>query len=177
MDLSLYMLLAITGVWYLATCETDSKWPWILLAVSAMVCILGRATAPVYMAAMFGPAVVGRYLSSDADGRRWLLKHCVAAVTPVAALGGLYVWSKWDYLHYYYFVWGPDPMAHLPFLKALGHFQTAIGSAGGWILLAGLITCCAIVIPAAIRCRRWSEILSLLGRMDWKLLWLAAAPP
>ncbi len=177
MDLSLYALLALTATWYLVTYETEAFWPWLVTGVAALLCVLNRATSPAYMAFVFGPPYALRLLTSAKPDRMRVARHSLWVGVPVIAISGLYLWSNWSYIHYYYFVWGPDPTAKLPFREGLKHFEFAFVNAGRLTVYAcmslGLVTILRRTL-GAIRHGGWKQ---LALSVDVKTAWFGIAPP
>lgn len=173
MDLMLYLLLAGMAVWYLASYETDSWVPWALSGAFLLLATLNRATAPVYIAVMFGPLLVVRlFLAGRQDAVR-LVRRLLVFWFPAVALGGLSLFAKYSYLHYYYFVWGADPNANLPLWKALMHIAFAGWSIG---LPLTLVAVPAVIVEMRERLPRYGTRLQLFRALDWRVLWLGTAP-
>ncbi len=123
------------------------------------------------MAAMFGPPLVGRFLLRKQERllllRRVLLYWGVPFALAVAALS-----VNWQFIHYYYFVWGADPNANLPLGQSLQHLLLAVISLGKGLAAAAALMFC-LQIAAYWKPRHW---LDLLGRVDWQLLYMGCAP-
>src|SRR5271165_837882 len=171
MDLFLYTFLSLMAVWYLATLETSSCLPWLLSGLFLLFTILSRATAPVYMAAMFGPPLAGRFLLRKQERlvllRRITLYWGVPFALAVAALS-----VNWQFIHYYYFVWGADPNANLPLRQSLRHLLLAWNSLGPGLGAAAALMLC-LQVAAQWKPRR---ALDVLGSVDWQLLYMGCAP-
>ncbi len=174
MDLMLYLLLSNMGVWYLVTYETASWGPWAASGLFLLLAILNRATSPVYMVAMFGPLLAARVLFGSRAERDHVVTRVLACWGPPAVVGSFVLISNFELLHYYYFVWGADPNAHLPLSRSLGHVLLAGSSIGVPLTLVG--------VPALFL-HLWDGG-SALGRswrnwakaLDWRVLWLGTAP-
>ena len=177
MDLSLYVLMALTGVWFLVTYETDSFWPWLATGLAAFLCVLNRATSPAYFAFAFGPPFLIRLARLQKPDRMRVLRHFLYVTVPIVVVGGLYLWSNWDFLHYYYFVWGPDPTAKLPLLAGRKHFEYAMVNAGRYTAYACLSLGAVIILSRAIECVRGGGWRKLLLSVDAKIAWFGIAPP
>jgi hypothetical protein len=161
MDLSLYVFLSCMTVWYLATYETQSWVPWALSGLFLLLATLNRATAPVYMTAMFLPVVATRVLV----GHEWkVLWRLTLFWLPLAVLAAAALASNYEELHYYYFVWGADPNANLPLWKAMAHVVLA-----GWSIGVPLTLVCVPALYFGFRAGGWRKC-------DWKVLWLGSAP-
>ncbi len=171
MDLFLYLFLSTMTVWYLATYETDSHVPWVLSAGTLTLTMMNRATAPVYMAAMFGPVLLARLAMSP--GRRWTLLRRVGLYWGAAFLAGaLAIKQNWALIHYYYFVWGADPNANLPLRQSAKHLFFAAKSVGGPLILASLV----VLALNYLARRKDSSISPVLRLVDWKILIFGFAP-
>jgi hypothetical protein len=166
MDLSLYLLFALAMVWYLITRETLSRTPWVLSGLFIALCIMNRATAPAYLGMTLAPVLAARWWLEP--GRRWwLVKRVAAFWLPAAAIGLLPVVKNWTYIHYYYFVWGAAPTAHLPITKSAIHIAAA-----GLNMGIGVFAASALLLILQVPGRK-----PLLWRqLDWPLIWIAAAP-
>jgi hypothetical protein len=173
MDLSLYLFVALAAVWYLATYETESYVPWVALGVFSGLACLNRATAPIYLAVMFGPPLACRIVTDRANFGRYL-RRIAASVLPVLVLALPFLIANGEYLYFYYFVWNADANARLPLKDSIQHFGWAalnigremcllLGIAGSWHLFAGW------------QFRRWS-LSALFWSIDWKVAWLGIAP-
>ena len=166
MDLSLYIFVSLTAVWYLATYETESRLPWILAGFAAMLACLARATSPVYLLLMLGPLFVARLVARRAN-RRALLTNALLMCIPLGIAIGAFLIHNFSYLFYYYVTWGADENRHLPWSESVTHFRTAashVGEVLKWCALA------AMAIHAGCVRKRFPAV-------DWKLIWLAAAAP
>ena len=171
MDLFLYTFLSLMAVWYLATLETSSRLPWLLSGLFLLCTILNRATAPVYMAAMFGPPLAGRFLLRKQE-RLLLLRRTALYWGVPFALAAAAVSVNWQFIHYYYFVWGADPNANLPLRQSLGHLLLAWKSLGpGLGAAAALMFCLQLATHWKPR-----HPLAMLGSVDWQLLYMGFAP-
>lgn len=173
MDLMLYLLLAGMTVWYLASYETDSWIPWALSGAFLLLAILNRATAPAYIAVMFGPPLRARLYLAGRLGAAQLLRRVLVFWFPAIALGGLSLLVKYSFLHYYYFAWGAHPNANLPLWKALMHVAFAGWSIG---LPLTLVAVPAVILELRDRGRYYGTRLRLLLALDWRVLWLGTAP-
>ena len=166
MDLSLYIFASLTAVWYMATYETESRQPWLLAGISAMLACLARATAPIYLIVMIGPLVLIR-LAAARGKRRSLLVNCLWMCLPVTISAGAFLAYNFRYLYFYYVTWSPDANRHLPLRESVMHISTAASHVGI------VLTWCALAaIAINVACVR-----KKLPRLDWKPIWLAAAAP
>jgi len=173
MDLLLYLLLANMAVWYLATYDWDSWKPWAASGAFLLLAVLGRATAPAYIAVMFAPLLAARLLCSGRRGALRLLGRLLAFWLPAAVLGSWSLLVKYPYLTAYYSSGGSDANANLPLWKALMHVPLA-----GWHIGVPLTL---VAIPALVfqlreRCALSPSRLALVRSVDWRLLWLGSAP-
>ena len=73
----------------------------------------------------FGPVLAARWWF-EPQSRAWLIRRVATFWIPASIIGLLPVIKNWDYIHYYYFVWGAAPTAHLPISESIVH----IGAAG-----------------------------------------------
>ena len=161
MDLMLYILLGCMSVWYLATYETRSWTPWAWSGLFLLLAVLNRATAPVYILAMFAP-VLGARIPAGREGS--VAPRLALFWLPPAALAAAQLASNYAALHYYYFEWGVDPNANLPLWKAAMHIPLA-----GWSIGLPLTLVCVPALLAALRTGG-------VRQADWKILWLGSAP-
>jgi hypothetical protein len=165
MDLSLYIFASLTAVWFLGTYETESRLPWILAGVSAMLACLARATAPVYLVVMLSPLLLVR-LATEHGRRRAILKNFLWMCLPIALSVGAFLAYNFRYLYFYYVTYSPDANRNLPWGQAIEHFamaQSHIGTVLIWCAISA-----AAINAACIR---------MFPRLDWKPVWLALAPP
>lgn len=160
MDLLLYLFLANMSIWYLATYETDSWIPWAASGLFLLLCVLSRATSPVYMAAMFGPILLARLLQGD----RRMLSRLAVFWLPPGALGVVALYVNYQLLHYYYFEWGADPNANLPLWKASLHVLLA-----GYSIGVPLTLVCVPALFYALRAGKFRNA-------DYTIFWLGTAP-
>jgi hypothetical protein len=167
MDLMLYLLMSLIIVWYLITRETTSRLPWLLSGIFIAGCCMNRATAPAYLGMTFGPVLAARWWF-EPQSRVWLIRRVAAFWIPASIIGLLPVIKNWDYIHYYYFVWGAAPTAHLPISKSVVHIAAAGLNMGIGVAAAAAILLGIQIIPRLGR-GHWPEI-------DWTLIWLACAP-
>ncbi len=176
MDMGFYFFFATTGVWFLATLETEKWYPWILLGLAAGLASLERATAPVYLAFAFGLPMLVRFAISK---RRLtlLLQSLVAAVIALAVCGWWYA-INWHYIVFYYTVWNRDSMTSMPYSEAMKHFDYIpvdlghyVRTACWWIGGIMLVT----VMPRALGLRL-RKPLQLLKEVNWTALWLGYVP-
>lgn len=167
MDLSLYIFLSLTAIWYLATYETVSSALWLVSGVAAMLACLARATAPVYLAVMLGPLIFVRLWLAGPVKRKVLLLNCLWMATPIAIALSVFQIRNRGALYHYYIVLGGDANSRLPWRQSVMHL--ILGPAH-----IGVVTAICSLAVLAVNCRagRWKSIL----HVDWKLLWLALAP-
>jgi hypothetical protein len=165
MDLSLYIFASLTAVWYLGTYETDSRLPWLLAGISAMLACLARATAPVYLLLMIGPPLLVRLITAHGK-RRTILVNSLYMLLPVLVSAGAFLAYNFKYLYFYYVTWSPDANRHLPWKESSLHFNMAMSHVG-----TTLMWCALAAVAINIVCIRKLQI------PDWKPLWLALIPP
>lgn len=164
-DLSLYIFVSLTAVWYLATYETESRLPWLLAGVSAMLACLARATAPVYLLLMLGPLWLVRLATARGKWRA-LLMNTMWMCLPVLISAGAFLAYNFKYLYFYYVTWNPDANQHLPWRESWRHFDMAKSHVG-----TVLLWCALGAVAINIICIR------KLPRPDWKPSWLAVIVP
>ena len=166
MDLSLYIFVGITVVWFLVTYETDDTWPWMLAGMAAGLACLGRATAPIYLLMMIGPLLAIRFIYDQ--NRVRLLRNCLIMALPITIAVFVFLVHNFDNLYFYYVLWSPDANRHLPLRESATHFLFAglhMGFSGARLALV------ALAIQLIVRWR-WK-----VTDFDWRLVWLAAAAP
>jgi hypothetical protein len=166
MDLSLYILVSLTAVWYLATYETDSRVPWLLAGVAAMLACLARATAPVYLLLMLGPLWLVRLAMARGNWRA-LLVNTLWMCLPVLISAGAFLAYNFRYLYFYYVEWNPDANLHLPWSESSLHLKMAASHVG-----TALMWCALAALAINIACGR-----ERFPRLDWKPIWLAVIAP
>lgn len=165
MDLSLYIFTSLTAVWYLGTYETESRLPWLLAGVSAMLACLARATAPIYLVLMIGPLFLVRLLTASGK-RKSILMNSLWMLLPVVVSAGAFLAYNFKFLYFYYVTWNPDANRHLPWSESSLHFKLARSHVG-----EVLIRCALAAVAINILCiRKWVW-------PDWRPLWLALIPP
>jgi hypothetical protein len=165
MDLSLYIFVSLTAVWYLGTYETESRLSWVLAGVSAMLACVARATAPIYLLVMLGPLWLVR-LAAARGKRRELLLNTLWMCLPVAVSAGAFLAYNFKYLYFYYVTWNPDANLHLPWRESSLHLKMAESHVGT------VLICCALAaIAINVICIRQRP------RLDWKPIWLALVVP
>ena len=167
MDLSLYIFTSLFLVWYLATYETQAKYPWVFSGMGAMLACLSRATAPVYLVLMLGPLLAIRFWNARGR-RRELAVNCAWMGAPIAFATGAFLIYNFHYLYFYYVTWNPDANRHLPWSQSYAHFLMT-----GWSLGNVMVACslAALFLNLAIGLR------GRVRQVDWKPVWLAAAAP
>ncbi len=165
MDLSLYIFVSMTAVWYLATYETESRLPWLLAGFSAMLACLARATSPVYLLLMIGPLWLVRLAMARGKWRA-LLVNTLWMCLPVLISAGAFLAYNFKYLYFYYVTWNPDANLHLPWSESKLHFKMAESHVGDVLLW-----CAVAAVTINIVCIR------KLPRLDWKPIWLAVIAP
>lgn len=176
MDLTLYLLLALASVWYLATYHTESHTPWVLSALFLALSFMNRATAPAYAAVMFVPILAGRWWANPGS-RRFLARRSLLYLGGGAVLGAIPLAANWSFLHYYYFVWGKDPTAHLPLAQSARHFIFAAVDIGRWLALAGgLMFAARLVAWTGSSQNEPRGMARFLHAIDWKIAYLGLAP-
>jgi hypothetical protein len=167
MDLSLYIFTSLCGVWYLATYETDARFPWLLSGAAAMLACLSRATAPVYLILMLAPLLAIRFWNARGR-RRSLAVNCAWMCAPIAIAVGAFLIYNFNYLYYYYVTWNPDANRHLPWSQSYPHLLMTIWHVGHVMVecsLAAFVLNFFMGLPNGVR------------QLDWKLVWLAEAAP
>lgn len=165
MDLSSYIFLALTAVWYLIAVEGEVWAPWLIAGGFGALAILARSLAPVYLAVMLGPLVVWEL--ALAGERRTKLGLRVGAMAAMTLPGFAYLLWNYRYLSFYYGS-SPDANAHLPFRQRLLHAVLACAHVG-----APLAAACVIWFAVHMR-KFWRE---QEGSIDWRLAYLGIAPP
>jgi len=165
MDLSLYIFTSLTAVWYLGTYETESRLPWLLAGVSAMLACVARATAPIYLVLMIGPLLLVRLLTASGK-RKSILVNSLWMLLPVGISAAAFLVYNFKFLYFYYVTWNPDANRHLPWSQSSMHFKLARSHVGDM-----LIWCALAAVAINILCIR------KLVRPDWKPIWLAAIVP
>lgn len=156
MDLSLYIFIALMGVWYLAATESESVLPWALAGAFGSLACLARATAPVYLAVIFVPLLV--------LGWRKARMRCYLAMALPFLPAIAYLIYNYDALHYYYVVWSPDANRHLSLRESWVHM--VFGPAHIGLLLA--LVSALVFVNALLRTRERS--------FDWRPLYMGLAP-
>jgi hypothetical protein len=126
---------------------------------------------------MFGPPLLLRLVLGRQDERTRLVKKLAQVGLPVALLAGWYFWRNWPYLHYYYFVWGADPTAGLPLSQSIQHFHRALWNLGYGLFFVAVVILVLNLWFGLQSPRGLGLSTSLLWRVDWKLLYMAIAPP
>ena len=163
LDLSLYILLAAAGAWYLQTYQNASRWTWLLAGAFLALASLSRATAPVYALVIFAPVLAFRFFG---QGRRALLSGIAWMLLPFLVIGLPYFLFHFAYLQYYYVQFSKDANANLPLGESIAHFRFA------WQNL-GLVLCGAGILCALAAIRRFRPG---FRDMDWKLFYMGSAP-
>jgi hypothetical protein len=166
MDLSLYIFASLTAIWYLGTYETESRVPWILAGVSAMLACLARATAPIYLLVMLGPLLAIR-LAMARGKRRVIVENVLWMCVPVMIAIGAFLAYNFSYLYFYYVTWSPDANRHLPWSQSAIHFAMAESH-------MGIVTMWCALAAGAIN---FACVRRRFPMLDWKPVWLAIAPP
>jgi hypothetical protein len=167
MDLSLYIFTSLCAVWYLATYETESRIPWLLSGIAAMLACLARATAPVYLIVMLGPLLTIRFLNSPGR-RKTLALNCVWMCVPIAFAVGAFLVYNFSFLYFYYVTWSPDANRHLPLRQSYPHLVMTLWHLGYVMVdcgLAALAVSFLLGLPKQIR------------QIDGKIVWLALSAP
>ncbi len=165
MDLSLYIFTSLTAVWYLGTYETESRLPWLLAGISAMLACLARATAPIYLVLMIGPLFLVRLVTASGK-RKAMLLNSLWMLLPVVISAAVFLVYNFKFLYFYYVTWNPDANRHLPWSESSMHFKLAQSHVGDV-----LIWCALAAVAINVLCIR------KLVRPDWKPIWLAAIVP
>jgi hypothetical protein len=162
MDLSLYIFFSLVMCWYLASYETRSRLPWVLSGGAIALCCWNRATSPVYLAVSLGPLLVARWWS-EPESRGWLVRRMAMFWISGAVLGLLPIARNWNYIHYYYFVWGADPNAHLSLSQSATH-----------AVLAGLNFGYPLAFAGALALG--FHLARGITGVDWRMVWMACSP-
>jgi hypothetical protein len=166
MDLSLYIFTSLAAVWYLATYESDSRLPWLLAGISAMLACLARATAPVYLLLMLGPLFLIR-LATARETRRTLVMKSLWMALPITVAVGCFLAYNFSYLYFYYVTWGPDENRHLAWKESALHLYMAASHVGNVLIWSALAA-----VAIHIICRR-----NRIPSLDWKPIWLMLVTP
>ncbi len=168
LDLSLYIFLGLSVVWYLRTYATATRLPWLLTGLFAMFASLSRATAPVYWTIILGPVIVVRFAFAPVEERKRIARGVAWMLLPVIAIAVPYFVTHFAYLYYYYVQWNADAQAHLPLKQSLFHINAALIHLGYAQLIA-----CAFFFLAAL----WENRRTLRpSTFDWKLAYIGWAP-
>ncbi len=179
MDLSLYLTFSISCVWYLIATATGRRLHFFFVGLAIAVTCLFRATAPVYLVLGLGPVTL---LDLMVRKNRQVLVEGLAIAFATAAAGSLWFYLlQFGKLHYYYFVWNTDANAKLPLNESVAHIKFAFRHIGSQFLI--WIGCINLLLLLA----NWNRGHSLLAtardltvhsarHIDWRLVWLAAAP-
>jgi len=176
MDLTLYLLLATMSTWYLATYHTESTTPWILSGLFLALAIMNRATTPAYAGFVFLPLLFVRWLAHP-ETRLLLARRVTLFWGAGALLGSIPVVVNWKFIHYYYFLWGADPTAHLPLAESSRHFTLANDSVGTALLVASRLMLAVRLGVLGLALRKVANPVSgFLKAIDWKIAYLALAP-
>jgi len=176
MDLSLYLGFGMTCVWYLASMRSLKRWHFVMLGVSAAVCCLFRATAPIYFLFTLCPLYVLELIRSD--GRKEKLTGLLVSFGVVLILAGWFYFFNFEFLKFYYFDWNTDANAKIPFAQALLHWEQAQRSVGEPMVL--MILCWMIGVLMAVR--KSSSIFSWIRNafadrdIDFRIAWIGIAP-
>ena len=109
MDLSLYLGFGMTCVWYLASMKSLMRWHFVMLGVSAAICCLFRATAPIYFLFTLCPLYFLELIRSD--GRKEKLTGILVSFGVVLVLAGWFYFFNFEFLKFYYFDWNTDANA------------------------------------------------------------------
>jgi hypothetical protein len=162
MDLSLYIFLSLSVVWYLIASEQNALWPWMISGGFATLAILARALAPVYLSAMLGPVLLWQF-----HKERGKLLGRMAAMLAMMLPGLAYlIWNRHG-LYQYYAVNSPDANAHLSWRQAAMHVVLGFAHAGLPLAVASMAFFAGRVAPFLRN--RWREL-------DWRLAYMGLAP-
>jgi hypothetical protein len=178
MDLSSYLLFATTATWYLIATQTQRLSHYVLLGLACGATCLFRATAPIIFVAALGPvAVADLWIRQD----RWRVVRGLATAGGIAAVTSLWFFIlNFDLLYYYYVVWNTDANANLPLSESVQHLSFVVWHVG--VPAFRLLVCFQLIVllDAALtnRPRAWLQWLGQLRpwQVDWRLLWIGAAP-
>ena len=171
MDLSLYLFLALTGVWLLTALESTARWPWLLAALAAVLTVAARSTGAAYLAAIFVPVIALEYWRAP-ESRRSIRGNLLWFGLPALLVMAVYYAPRLGALHHYYFVWGKDPTAGLPLSESIRHLRLGLHHLGAPLKLTlGLALAARLLVR--LRQRGW---LRTARTADWRLVWIAAAP-
>ncbi|MDG1875354.1 MAG: hypothetical protein P8J27_15685 [Mariniblastus sp.] len=176
MDLSLFIGFAMTSVWFLTAMDAPKPKHFLMVGISAAICCLFRATAPIYFLFSLGPLLAFELL--PVDQRKQKLMGILIATLAVVLLAGWFFAINFEFLRYYYFEWNTDANAKIPFTDALQHWNTAQGSVGE--PLAFMIICWGVT--ALLVTRKSQSIGKWMGtairhrEVDWRIAWLGLSP-
>lgn len=174
LDLSLYILLSTTAIWYLYTYFTESRFPWFLAGVFLMLSSLSRAIAPVYAAVMIGPVLLIRFGISAPGQRKRLARGAGYMLLPSLLVALPYFIFDFSYLYFYYVEQNADANAHLPLRRSVTHLKFAMDHLGLAVGAAALILFLAVLWSHREMVRGWG--LASLSHFDWKPLYMGSAP-
>ncbi|MFK7767117.1 MAG: hypothetical protein AB8B55_07830 [Mariniblastus sp.] len=133
MDLSLYLGFALTSVWYLTSMELPTKRNFLMLGVSASICCLFRATAPIYLVFALAPICFFDLFSNRL--RKEKLIGLVLATVTVILLAGWFFILNLEFLKFYYLEWNTDANAKIPLYDAFHHLSLTRRSVGEPMIL------------------------------------------
>ncbi|MEM9942246.1 MAG: hypothetical protein AAF939_11830 [Planctomycetota bacterium] len=186
MDLSLYLMFAVSGTWYLI-CMDEAKYRnFLIFGLAVGVTCLFRATAPVYLiVTLFPVACVDWMRASD----RTQVGIGLILATSAAALTSLWFYlGNFETLYYYYFVWNLDANAKLPWAESIQHARFAKQHVGNeliyWFACIYLLMILGTIFDTknrgTLRQKFAASLVDLtissFNKTDWRLVWFAIAP-
>lgn len=135
MDLHLYLTFGCAVCWFTTAISSGKYAHWIICGVFVALAGLCRATAPIYLIAVFAPALFVRLLLAPGNWRALVGGPLLSAGVAVVGCGWFFLY-RFDYLYFYYFVWNSDANAKLPLSASMQHVNFAFASAGVVVIAA-----------------------------------------
>jgi hypothetical protein len=188
MDLMLLFNFATTAIWFLVATHESQKnssrnqplptWPFVILGVAAAVTCLCRATAPLYLAAAFGPLAI-YFIAVEKRFRIDLTANYGIAFLILLIGAGWFYSLNFEHLKYYYFVWNTDANAEVSLTESLRHFRFARKAIGTPLLVGAMIVLVGIAIDYFRNPKMRKDFpTKLRGRQILfpSLLWIGLAP-
>ncbi len=184
MDLSLYLGFAMTCTWYLTSMSKPTKKHFLLLGVSASICCLFRATAPIYLVFALAPVCLVDLFSSKE--RKSKLVGLGLAVATVVLLAGWFFVVNFEFLKFYYVDWNTDANAKIPLAAAMQHLNLTRRSIGEPLIL--MIVCWLAAAfwhtfdsgksttPGQNAIANWLARALREREIDWRIAWIGMAP-
>lgn len=174
MDMFLFIGFGLTALWYLSSMSRPSDWNFVLLGVSAAICCLLRATAPVYLIFALTPLFVGELLKPR---RAIKLRGIAISATIVVVLTGWFYILNFDYLRFYYVEWNTDANAEIPLSRTFTHAKFTLRSIGEPTLIMLIFWWCGV----SMGIRKEQTLTSWIGKsirsgdIDLRIFWLGIA--